>query len=171
MVLPAQLATSSLLSRLFHLTWSSLSQVASSVHFQLGSLLYNLLRLSLLVLLWHKARQGAAILPLRPQVIKSSLYPNLYADRDSELEALLDTRSEVSYEDLQEAPSGSEADQADWEHLHPEDQSYMKWSFILDHEYVCPSYQDSLCTSRSSAHQESLCHHVTMTGSAQSLSK
>ena len=59
----------------------------------------------------------------------------------------------MSYDDIQEAPSSSEADPTDTETLHPEDQSYrdtvcgirsyMKWSFIPDHKYVCPSHQDN----------------------------
>ena len=54
---------------------------------------------------------------------------------------------------MRRSTSGSEAHLGDTEALHSEDQSYretvhgirsyMKWSFILDHEYVCPSRQDN----------------------------
>ena len=57
------------------------------------------------------------------------------------------------YEDVLDAPSSSEADPADSESIRSEDQSYretvratrsyMKWSFIPELEYVCPSRQDN----------------------------
>ena len=52
---------------------------------------------------------------------------NLYLDRDSKIEAVSDSHSNwvlVSYDDLQEAPFGSDADPTDTESAHPEDQSY-----------------------------------------------
>ena len=69
--------------------------------------------------------------------------------RDSDLEALYkDSPADpepVSYEDVLDAHSGSEADPADsvigkqfvWS------ESYMKWSIIADLEYVYPSRQDN----------------------------
>ena len=85
---------------------------------------------------------------------------DLYPDRDSDLQALYDSPAHltlISYEDLQETPSGLKADPADSDSLHAKEQSYretvfdirsyMKRSFIQQLEYVCPSHQDNPWTS------------------------
>ena len=64
----------------------------------------------------------------------------------------------VSYEDVLDAPPGLEADPTESESICTEDQSYretvcvvrsyMKWSFIPELEYVCPSRQDNPWTGK-----------------------
>ena len=60
----------------------------------------------------------------------------------------------MSYEDLQEAPSGSEANLTDTKRAHPEHQSYretvrgtrsyMKWSFMPDTNMFAPHTKTTL---------------------------
>ena len=80
---------------------------------------------------------------------------DLYLEQNSDLEALYEDspadQELVSYEDVSDAPSGSEADpaicsenQSYWETV-PAVTSYMKWSFHPELEYVCPC-QDNLWT-------------------------
>ena len=84
---------------------------------------------------------------------------DLYLDQDSDLEPIYNSPTDwepVSYDDVLDALSGSESDPADSESICSEDKSYretvcavrsyMKWPFIPELEYVCPSRQDNLWT-------------------------
>ena len=82
---------------------------------------------------------------------------DFYPKQDSYLEALYKDnpadQEVLSYEDILDAPSSSEADPAEWESIRSEDQSYrktvhavrsyMQWSFIPELEYVCSFHQDN----------------------------
>ena len=88
---------------------------------------------------------------------------DLYLKWDADLGDLYEDspadREPVSYNDVLDAPSGSEADPAKSKSIHSKDKSYrqtvcvvrsyMKLSFIQKLEYICPSCQDNPWTGRS----------------------